>query len=81
MAAKFYTDAEIKTACDKAVEIAAEGVESFNSDVGVHYGRALFLFAWKHRPAAQRRLTDIAISIRDGHIWRPKTKIGEFDQI
>ena len=26
MAAKFYTDAELKTARDRAVEIAAEGV-------------------------------------------------------
>ena len=29
MAAKFYTDAELKTARDKAVEIAAEGVANF----------------------------------------------------
>ena len=43
-AAKFYTDAEIKTACDKAVEIAAEGVASFYSDVGVHFdGRFSYL--------------------------------------
>ena len=46
-AAKFYTDAEIKTACDKAVEIAAEGVASFYSDVGVHFGRALFFTCMK----------------------------------
>lgn len=31
MAAKFYTDAELKTARNKAVEIAADGVASFTA--------------------------------------------------
>ena len=54
MAAKFYTDAELKTARDRAVEIAAEGVASFYSDVGSGFGRALFftcLRLWKSGPA------------------------------
>jgi hypothetical protein len=54
MAAKFYTDAELKTARDKAVEIAAEGVASLYSDVGVQFGRALFFTCmrlWKSGPA------------------------------
>ena len=54
MAAKFYTDAELKTARDRAVEIAAEGVASFYSDVGVQFGNALFftcLRLWKSGPA------------------------------
>jgi len=42
MAAKFYTDVELKTARNKAVEIAADGVASFYSDVGSKFGRALF---------------------------------------
>ena len=42
MAAKFYTDAELKTARNKAVEIAADGVASFYSDVGSKFGGALF---------------------------------------
>ena len=42
MAAKFYTDVELKTARNKAVEIAADGVASFYSDVGSKFGGALF---------------------------------------
>ena len=42
MAAKFYTDAELRTARARAVEIAADGVASFYSDVGSNFGRALF---------------------------------------
>ena len=42
MTAKFYTDAELKTARNKAVEIAADGVASFYSDVGSKFGGALF---------------------------------------
>lgn len=42
MAAKFYMNVERKTARNKAVEIAADGVASFYSDVGSKFGGALF---------------------------------------
>ena len=53
MTAKFYTDVELKTARNKAVEIAADGVASFYSDVGSKFGRALFFTCmrlWKSGP-------------------------------
>ena len=45
MAAKFYTTDELQIVRDRAVEIAAEGVENFCSDIGSHFGRALFFAA------------------------------------
>ena len=42
MAAKFYTDAELNTVRNKAVEIAADGIASFYSDVGSKFRGALF---------------------------------------
>ena len=54
MAAKFYTDAELKTVRDKAVEIAAEGVANFYHEISPEFGRALFFTCmrlWKSGPA------------------------------
>ena len=42
MAAKFYTAYELHAVWDRAVEIAAEGVESFFRDIGLNFGRTLF---------------------------------------
>ena len=54
MAAKFYTDAELKTVRDKAVEIAAEGVANFYHEISIEFGRALFftcMRTWGSGPA------------------------------
>ena len=54
MAAKFYTDAELKTVRDKAVEIAAEGVANFYHEISPEFGRALFFTCmrkWGSGPA------------------------------
>ena len=62
MAAKFYTDAELKTARDRAVEIAAEGVATFYRDIGSGFGRALFFTCmrlWKSGPAVTLSLIHI----------------------
>ena len=42
MSAKFHIDVELKTVREKAIKIAAEGVDSFYSLVGLQSGRALF---------------------------------------
>ena len=74
MAAKFYTDAELKTASNKAVEIAADGVASFYSDVGSKFGRALFFTCmrlWKSGPAdgAAHCRPRIAIYLQTQIFW------------
>lgn len=38
MAAKFYTEAKIKTVRAKAVEISADGVAKFYDDIGSQFG-------------------------------------------
>lgn len=43
MAAKFYTDAEIIQAKERAVVIKAKHVEAFYSEVSLEFGRAFFL--------------------------------------
>ena len=54
MAAKFYTDAELKTVRDKAVEIAAEGVANFYHEISIEFRHALFftcMRTWGSGPA------------------------------
>jgi len=78
MAAKFYTDAELKTARDKAVEIVAEGVASFYSDVGVQFGRVLFFTCmrlWKSGPAVTCARLNSNIRPQIINAWRWNEKL------
>ena len=73
MPAKFYTDAEIIQAKERAVVISAKHVEAFYSEVSPEFGRALFftcMRTWGSSPAITCALLNSTARSQIINAWR-----------